>query len=91
MDQTIHNISTKILSSTTFFNNYNNKKCYLSRLECLCFLKDNVTLKTGVTDAESLALHHRNNLHYNLKYIKTENHNLIVFIIFHSTTVFTVK
>ncbi len=50
----------------------NIKKCFLSTKTAYYngFMKDNVTLKTGVMVAEnSASLHHRNNLHF--KDIKT--------------------
>ncbi len=41
----------KVLSSTKVFSIYNNKKCFLSNKSALeWFLKDNVTLKTGISD-----------------------------------------
>ncbi len=47
-------ISANILSSTTVFNIDNNKKCFLWILEW--FLKDYMTLKTGVIAAENSSL-----------------------------------
>ncbi len=47
------------------------------------FLKDHVTLKTGVMDADIQLCHQRTKLH--LKYIKTE---ILVVIIFHNLTLF---
>ncbi len=46
------------ISSTTIFNIDTNKKCFFSILEG--FLKDHVTLKTGVMMLKIQFLHHRN-------------------------------
>ncbi len=50
--------STKILSSTTVFNIDNNKKYFLSikLAYYIVFLKDLMTLKTGVMAADNSAL-----------------------------------
>jgi len=55
-------VSTNILSSTTVFSNdNNNRKCY-SILNC--FLKDHVTLKSGVMMLKIQLCDHRNKLHF---------------------------
>ncbi len=46
--------SHNILSSTAVFNTDNNKKCFLSSKSL--YLKDHVTLKTGVMTAANSAL-----------------------------------
>ncbi len=59
-------VSTKISTSTIVFNIGNNKKLFLEHQISILegFLKEHVTLKTGVMAAENSALHHRNKLHF---------------------------
>ncbi len=56
---------TNILNSATVFNIDNNKKCLLST-KSECFLKDHVTLKTGVMASENSVLYHMNKLHFKI-------------------------
>ncbi len=54
-----------MLGSATDFIIDNNKKCFLKFLSTKsCFLKDHVTLKTGVMAAENSALLSQEKLHF---------------------------